>query len=260
MKLSLAPMAAAVEDTPLLPNAKKKDLPTTDSKTTATKKGYSVVRLSVAFGTCAVVLLGVVVFCVDRGGGGDTINTNIVHNTSRSSGKEKLEYCALVNEDKGKARICHKGDEGEEDKCPGYPTDMQRGMCDTSGTYDHVLPFLNHQEVIPGRIYYGLDLKDDAYKHNEMTYTPHNPPMSGRLDFSDMCKWGAGKSVGRCIRDGYKPKSADVFCPSTQRLIVDGWQRCAELCNDQQDCLTFTVSTRRVLNHLDFHCFFSQLV
>ena len=69
-------------------NTAAKDLPTTDSKTTTTKKGY--MRLSVAFGTCAVLLLGVV-FCADRGGGGGgsgKINTNIVHNTIRSSGKD----------------------------------------------------------------------------------------------------------------------------------------------------------------------------
>ena len=119
MKLSLTPMAAAVEDAPLLPNANKKDLPTTDSKTTTTKKGYSVVRLSVAFGTCAVLLLGVV-FCADRGGG-DKINTNVVHNTIRSSGKEKLEYC--VDDIFNPVRTCYKG---EEDKCPGYPTDLKK--------------------------------------------------------------------------------------------------------------------------------------
>ena len=167
--------------------------------------------------------------------------------------REKLPYCDA--NDRGKARICHKGDEEKPEKCPGYPTDMQRGMCDTSGIYDHVLPFLNHQEVIPGRIYYGLDFKDDPYKDNGMTYTPHDPPMSGPQEGIE-CFWGGGKSVGRCIRDGYKPKHADVFCPSTQRHIVDGWQRCAEMCNDQPDCHTFTVSTNRVLNHLDFKCHF----
>ena len=85
MKLSLAPMAAAVEDTPLLPNAKKKGYSATDSKTTTTKKGYSVVRLAMAFGTFAFLLLGVVFFA-DHGG---KINTNIVHNIIRS-GKEEL--------------------------------------------------------------------------------------------------------------------------------------------------------------------------
>ena len=132
-------------------NTAAKDLPTTDSKTTTTKKGY--MRLSVALGTCAVLLLGVV-FCADRGGGGGNINTNLVHNTIRSSGTE-CDYCTKTGE-----------------YTDQRPADMKRGMCDTSGIYDHVLPFLHYQQVIPGKIYYGLDFTDSSYKG--MTYTPHN--------------------------------------------------------------------------------------
>ena len=254
MKLSLAPMAAAVEDAPLLPNAKKKgsssvvrvSTATTDSKTTTTKKGY--IRLSVAFGTCAVLLFGVV-FCADRSGG--KINTNIVHNTIRSSGKEKLEYCNVNEADH--VRTCYKGEE-----CPGYPTDIKRGMCDTSGIYDHVLPFLNHLEVIPGRIYYGLEFTDlygDSY--SGLTYFPHDPPMVGQWAYTP-CTWGNGKSVGRCIRYGDKPKDDDVHCPSIQRHIVHAWQECAELCNDQPECHTFTVKTQALLGHRDFQCYFHK--
>ena len=59
---------------------------TTDSKKTTKKKGYSSgVRLSMAFGTFAFLLLGVVLFA----GRGGKINTNIVHNIIRS-GKEEL--------------------------------------------------------------------------------------------------------------------------------------------------------------------------
>ena len=66
-------------------NNDAKDLPT-DSKTTTKKKGYSsVVRLPMAFGTFAFLLLGVVLFA----GRGGKINTNIVHNIIRS-GKEEL--------------------------------------------------------------------------------------------------------------------------------------------------------------------------
>ena len=57
---------------------------TTESKTTTKTKGDSSgVRLAVALGTCAFVVLGGVVFCADRGGGGGggNINTNLVHNT-----------------------------------------------------------------------------------------------------------------------------------------------------------------------------------
>jgi len=64
------------------------DSTTALTTTTTTKKGDRGVRLAVALGTCAFVVLGVV-FCADRGGGGGrggNINTNLVHNTIRSSG------------------------------------------------------------------------------------------------------------------------------------------------------------------------------
>jgi len=217
-------------------NTAAKDLPTTDSKTTTTKKGY--MRLSVALGTCAVLLLGVV-FCADRGGGGGKINTNIVHNTIRSYGQEKQEYCLSL----------------EGQYTDQRPANMKRGMCDTSGTSNDVLPYLNHQQIIPGKIYYGLDFTDSSYRGT--TYTPHNPPMAGTLN-NTPCFWGHGRSVGRCIRNGDLPKHDDVHCPSTQRQIVHAWQECAELCNDEPECHTFTVKTQALLGHRDFHCYFHR--
>jgi len=179
----------------------------------------------------------------DRGGGGGgKINTNIVHNTIRSSGQEKLEYCVET-------------DKAPEDYTHQRPADMKRGICDTSGIYDHVLPYLNHQQVIPGKIYYGLDFTDSSYKG--MTYTPHDPPMDGAVK-NNHCFWGDGRSVGRCIRNGNLPKHDDVHCPLTQRHIVNAWQQCAELCNDQPECHTFTVKTQALLGHRDFHCYFHK--
>ena len=216
------------------------DLPT-DSKTTTTTKGYSSgVRLSVAFGTCAFLLLGVVFFA-DRGGGGK-INTNIVHNTIRSSGKDTSylpSYCQQTGD---------------------HQHHITSGICDTSGIYDQVLPFLDHQKVIPGKIYYGLDFTDSS--HLLPTYTHHYPPHAGKpfLGYSP-CDWGDGKSVGRCmwgmakVDDG----STDVLCPSPQRQIVHAWQECAELCNDAPACHTFTVRTQKMgFDHRDFHCYFHK--
>ena len=62
--------------------------------------------------------------------------------------------------------------------------------------------------------------------------------------------------MGRCIRQGNLPQPDDVHCPSTQRHIVNAWQQCAELCNDQPECHTFTVKTQALLGHRDFHCYF----
>ena len=140
---------------------------------------------------------------------------------------------------------------------------MKRGICDTSGIYDHVLPYLNHKEVIPGKIYYGLDFTDSS--HLLPTYTHHYPPHAGKpfLGYSP-CDWGDGKSVGRCmwgmakVDDG----STDVLCPSPQRQIVHAWQRCAERCNDQPECHTFTVRTNwhggRSTLHRPFRCYFHK--
>jgi len=201
------------------------------------------VRLAVALGTCAFVVLGVV-FCADRGGGGGNINTNLVHNTIRSSGQKNLDGYDY----------CTKHSEITDQR----PADMKRGMCDTSGIYDHVLPFLHYQQVIPGKIYYGLDFTDSSYKG--MTYTAHYPPGSGvgNGNGGAPCNWGDGRSVGRCIRNGDNSQPKDVHCPSTQRHIVNAWQQCAELCNDQPECHTFTVKTQALLGHRDFHCYFHK--
>ena len=186
-------MAAAVEDAPLL----QKDI-LTDSTTTTKKKGYSSgVRLSVAFGTFAFLLLGVVLFA-DRYG---KINTNIIDNTLRS-GKEKLH------------------------------TTGKKGICETTGTYNDVLPFLDHQKVIPGQIYYGLDFDEHR---SYVTW------ISG-------C-WLAHVDVSI---------SGDNVCPSPQRQIVHAWQQCAKLCNDEPDCSTFSVHTDETTDSTNYHCYFHK--
>ena len=66
--------------------------------------------------------------------------------------------------------------------CPPYPPgqcgyddpQFKPGMCDTSGIYEHVLPFMNHQQIIPGKIYYGLDFTDRSY--SGVIYHRHKPP------------------------------------------------------------------------------------
>ena len=128
-------------------------------------------------------------------------------------------------------------------------------MCDTSGIYDHVLPYLNHKEVIPGKIYYGLKFTDWRYEGE--TYTPHNP--QNLFHKNQSCKWGGGESVGRCMRQGVGlPNAGDFPCPSTQRKIVNAWQQCAEMCNDEPSCHTFTVTTQALFHHRDFHCYFHK--
>ena len=203
-------------------NNDAKDLPT-DSKTTTKKKGYSsVVRLPMAFGTFAFLLLGVVFFA-DRGK---------IHNT-------------IVNNDTNMNVI-----KPEEDKCY-YNPDFKPGICETKGSDHDVLQFTNHQKIIPGKIYYGLDFTDDSIaRHYGITYSPHYFPKAG-----SPCEWGDGKSVGRCIRNG-KPPDDDVRCPSKKKHIVEAWQRCAILCNDAKYCLTFTVKLHALFGHYDFNCYF----
>ena len=135
---------------------------------------------------------------------------------------------------------------------------MKRGMCKTEGTSNDVLPFFDHQQIIPGRIYYGLDFTDRSYSGT--TCTPHpylDPdPISDHLP----CQWGGGKKFGRCVSNG-KAHGDDVQCPSTQRQIVHAWQQCAEFCNDQEDCHTFTVKTSKpysTSNYLNFDCYFHK--
>ena len=215
-------------------NNAAKDLRMDSKTTTTTTKGYSSgVRLSVAFGTCAFLLLGVVFFA-DRGGG--KINTNIVHNTIRSGTKKYGKYCT---------------EDGHREDSP--PPDMKRGNCETKGA---ALPYLDHREIIPGRIYYGLDFTDGSY--DGMTYTPHYPKKAGQNFLSTPCNWGSGISVGRCMLSGDITGTGDVLCPSKQRQIVHAWQKCAELCNDQSDCHTFTVKTQALFAHRDFHCYFHK--
>ena len=218
---------------------------TNDSKKTTKKKGYSVVRLSMAFGTFAFLLLGVVFFA-DRGG---KINNNIVKNIIRS-GKEKLHYCV-----QGVMKECIEGE------CPDDYPDIKRGICETTGSYNDVLPYLDHRKIIPGKIYYGLDFTDDIYAG--YTYTPHNasnpdPKYVDYIDYLPSCEWGNGKIVGSCVknRDGRLKR-----CPSPARQIVQAWQRCAERCNDQPECHTFTVRTqsyRHGGHHHPFHCYFHK--
>ena len=259
----------------------------TDSKTTKRKKGYSVVRLSTALGTFALSLLGVYFFA----GRGGKINNNVVNNNIRSSsGKEIVHYCIDVGykweRAKKKYPACIKGE------CPdNYPDNkrgvcvkkveycneaakgrlcikdrkraledtttmcpvIKSGICETTGTQNDVLPYLNHQEVIPGKIYYGLEFKDNHYQG--ITSVPHDPPKVG---IQDRCLWGFGKSVGRCIRHGNVVDPDDYRCPSTQRKIVAAWQECAKLCNDQPDCHTFTVKTQAQFGHRDYHCYFHK--
>ena len=166
-----------------------------------------------------------------------------------SSGRETLPYCApyrdatVVHSIDWEARTCHKGDEENEGKCPGYPTNIKRGICETTGT---PLPYLSHQEVMPGKIYYGLDFNDHSYEGH--TYTPHQPP-----DHNGSCYWGHGKKVGECKRNG-----VINGCPSTQRKIVQAWQECAKLCNDEPECHTFTVRTQAYLNTRSFNCYFHK--
>ena len=55
--------------------------------------------------------------------------------------------------------------------------------------------------------------------------------------------------------------SSDNVCPSPRRQIVHAWQRCAELCNDEPHCSTFSVSTDQSDLHnerLDYYCFFHR--
>ena len=190
---------------------------------TKKKKGYSIVRVSTAFGTFAFLLLGVVLFA-DWGG---KINTNIVNSNNLSSGKKKLQYCSSNAE----VLECYEGG-----NCPGYLTNIKRGMCETTGTYNDVLPYLNHQKVIPGKIYYGLDFTDRSYEG--VTYTPHYEMMVG-LYANNPCIWGHDDTIGQCSHEAiYYDK-----CPSPRRHIVRAWQQCAELCNDQHYCHTFTVHT-----------------
>ena len=311
MKLSLAPMAAAVEDAPLLPNAKKKG-------------SSSVVRVSTVFGAFALSLLGVYLFA----GLGGKINTNVNDNILSSSGKEKLhttgkwidigdtkaveknngpnnggptdripfgDQCFLTDNDSvyhrdgnnnggdSKRAACAIPPDGfgygvcgwnyykqhfvcqsswvesqpgcyESGSFPTYPF-IKSGICDTSGNYNDVLPYLNHKEVIPGKIYYGLEFKDDLYKGK--TYNSHRLP---RAKYHDPCAWGDGKAVGRCILHGpnHQPQPEDYHCPSTLKQITDAWQQCAILCNDEPECHTFTVKTQALLGHRDYHCYFHK--
>ena len=219
------------------------DLPT-DSKTTTTTKGYSSgVRLSMAFGTFAFLLLGVVLFA----GRGGKINTNIVHNTIRSSGKEKL-HTKTSQAMREKPADCN---------LPRF----KKGMCETTGTYNDVLPYLDHQKVIPGKIYYGLDFDHPSYYGK--TSTPHTDYFDFDGIVRQSCLWGHGASVGKCTLDDYRGSNV---CPSPQRHIVRAWQECAELCNNEPYCSTFTVHTKNATDPqptksndiLAYNCFFHK--
>ena len=157
--------------------------------------------------------------------------------TVLSSSRESLPYCDLVCDGYGDINWnptqCFAGD-----TCPNYPTDMERGICETTGTPNDVLPYLNHKEIIPGQIYYGLDFNDHSFEGR--TYTPHN----------GSCRWGKGSIVGQCKRNGN--------CPSTQKKIVQAWQECAKLCNDAPKCHTFTVRTQAYWNTRYFYCYFHK--
>ena len=130
-------------------------------------------------------------------------------------------------------------------------------MCETTGTYNNVLPYLDHRKVIPGKIYYGLDFDDRSYPghtiNSHLVYPDKEKDSPLKTDRT--CLVGKGQNVGICHLVGDRGYN---FCPSTQRHIVHAWQRCAELCNDQPECHTFTVSTNRVFNHFDFICYFHK--
>ena len=228
------------EEQPLLGNTAT-DI-TTDSKTiTKKKKGSSGVRVCTAVGTFAVVLLGGVVLFTDRG----KIHNAIVNNDTNMNMNINMNVIKDNKQD-----TCY---EDPYNPNPDFKKAIQ-GICETTEIGSvHVLPYLNHQKIIPGKIYYGLDFTDASHYHT--TYTPHEFPKMGSN--VNPCQWGDGKSVGRCIRNG-KAHGADVHCPSTQRKIVAAWQRCAELCNDQAECHTFTVKTHALFGHYDFNCYFHE--
>ena len=228
------------EEQPLLGNTAT-DI-TTDSKTiTKKKKGSSGVRVCTAVGTFAVVLLGGVVLFTDRG----KIHNAIVNNDTNMNMNINMNVIKDNKQD-----TCY---EDPYNPNPDFKKAIQ-GICETTEIGSvHVLPYLNHQKIIPGKIYYGLDFTDDSMaQHYGITYSPHYFPKTGS---GVHCEWGDGKSVGRCIRNG-KPPDDDVRCPSKKKHIVEAWQRCAILCNDAKYCLTFTVKLHALFGHYDFNCYF----
>ena len=138
-------------------------------------------------------------------------------------------------------------------------------MCETTGTYNNVLPYLDHRKVIPGKIYYGLDFDDRSYPghtiNSHLVYPDKEKDSPLKTDRT--CLVGKGQNVGICHLVGDRGYN---FCPSTQRHIVHAWQRCAELCNEEPYCSTFTVHTTLTLtftggkadtsnDHLKYRCF-----
>ena len=204
-------------------------------------------RMMMAFvaGTMLVLMVAGTgaVWMMQDGSSDTTATKSLVVASTRKKGGNNGSYYTDKKGGKGSVRRTYD--------CPEYP-DIKPGICETKGD---VLPYLNHQRIIPGKIYYGLDFTNGIYKGT--TWTPHNPSKAGRN--RDKCSWGDGKSVGRCIleRTGNVPHG-DKRCPSTLRQIVDAWQQCAILCNDQPECHTFTVKTQALLGHRDFHCYFHK--
>jgi len=175
-----------------------------------------------------MVVLSCIMLGIDFGFGTITFSSLLLSSSPSSSLSLSLSSSAYNNNNIDEAAISST----QQLDSVAIATNDNIGRCQTTGSYSSVVTFNYGDPLHFGTTYWGLSFNANSYSKPTL-----NP---------DRCYWENSQYHNEQCPP-YDGSGVNTF------HFVDAWQQCAEACNKDESCITYTAKTNHHYSR-PFHC------